>query len=109
MQGSTAAVGCQDPSQGQCQASDLASVLILDLANSGASVRRELRPGASLACVSLCGERLAAAGDGWLAAWRVLDRANYSRCGSHLAELRVISLFQTGVQQAGWVEDWTGQ
>ena len=79
VQGSTAAVGCQDPSQGQRPASDLACVLILELATSGASVRRELRPGASLACVSLCGERLAAAGEGWLAAWRVLDRGNYSR------------------------------
>ena len=79
VQGSTVAVGCQDPSQGQRPASNLACVLILDLATSGASVRRELRPGASLACVSLCGERLAAAGEGWLAAWRVLDTGNYSR------------------------------
>ena len=96
VQGSTAAVGCQDPSQGQCPASDLASVLILDLTTSGASVRRELRPGASLTCVSLRGERLAAAGDGWLAAWRVLDRANYSRW---LASLwfTASSHLQTGV------------
>ena len=82
----TAAVGCQDPSPGDLHTSDVASVLILDLGITGASVRRELRLEAGMACLHLSGERLAGGGQGWLGAWRVLHRANYSRLvGSQLS------------------------
>ena len=72
-------MGCVDT--GGAEAAS--SVVILDLAEAGAGVRRVVRAGGGVSCLHLAGERLLAGGEGWVAAWRVLDRGNYSRqvCG----------------------------
>ena len=74
-------MGCVDT--GGAEAAS--SVVILDLAEAGAGagVRRVVRAGGGVSCLHLTGERLLAGGEGWVAAWRVLDRGNYSRqvCG----------------------------